>query len=286
MSLKRVLFSEAWLVSSSLVTGIVETQCDIVTLTSDWAAGRGGCHDQSLPRRSWHHHLPSFATWRGQSLATRRARGWLAYTASASVPLVNIRPATARHPLPYPDGVYVGTKTIFFLAPRMSFSGSNSAPEVEIVGSLRKLYLRLYDRWACHELNFQLFKRDCDFFEWVVKPFIQTLDNYLLGMSLGTYVSSLQRFNQLNVAKQCLLSRPFDSELFEQSFRIVLAGGSLDSNKSQRLLQVAQVSTLRNDGIGGFEGALVVGSSAQYIGSGVVRGVEYVGGGVVGKICR
>ncbi|RUP47555.1 hypothetical protein BC936DRAFT_145593 [Jimgerdemannia flammicorona] len=58
---------------------------------------------------------------------------------------------------------------------------------------------------------------------------VKTLDNHLLGMSLGTYVSSLQRFNQLNVAKQCLLAKSVGSGLWSR-IRNRSAGNGKRSN--------------------------------------------------------
>lgn len=89
-----------------------------------------------------------------------------------------------------------------------------SASELAIIGSLRKLYilmttltetssmehkkvladfefltkwhglaerekLGLYDRWACHELNFWLFKKDRGFFDSIVRPFIQVRKHWI-----------------------------------------------------------------------------------------------------------
>ncbi|RUS19884.1 hypothetical protein BC937DRAFT_86775 [Endogone sp. FLAS-F59071] len=118
--------------------------------------------------------------------------------------------------------------------------------------------LRSYDRWACHELNFWLSKRDWGFFERVAKPFIQNkiyktfLDDYLLEVPLDGYASRLYRFNKLNVAEQCLLIKklggaeqidfaraledivrtaPSKVEKLEQLFNTVLAGSALDNDK-------------------------------------------------------
>ncbi|RUS19243.1 hypothetical protein BC937DRAFT_87784, partial [Endogone sp. FLAS-F59071] len=183
-----------------------------------------------------------------------------------------------------PDGVYVSAKSVSFLTPRTITSASEPIPAIvemditsassfEIVGSFPNFEfltrwhelaeqekLRLYDRWACHELNFWLFKRDRGFFEQAVKPFIQNkiyktfLDDYLLDIPLGGYGSSLRHFNKLNVAEQCLLIRRLGDteqvyfaraledivkagstniEQYERLFNTVLAGSALDSNKEK-----------------------------------------------------
>ncbi|RUS24414.1 hypothetical protein BC938DRAFT_473612 [Jimgerdemannia flammicorona] len=217
----------------------------------------------------------------------------------SSSPTLKLRDLRHRTALD-PNGTYVSAKNVSFLNPPIATPdskpisvtvemGATSASELEIVGSLRKLYtlmitlggktlneehkklltcfkfltrwhsldmedkLRLYDQWACHELNFWLFKRDRGFFERVAKPFIQNkihrtfLDDYLLDMPLNAYISSFQRFNQLNVAEQCLLVKkiggesehartledavkdaPIDRKEFEQLFGTVLAGSALN----------------------------------------------------------
>jgi len=70
---------------------------------------------------------------------------------------------------------------------------------------------RLYTRYACHELNFFLYKKDPQFFADVVKPFIANkydktfMDRYLLGDDLTEYCK-LWRFEELNLVEKILLA--------------------------------------------------------------------------------
>ncbi|MBI4605992.1 MAG: hypothetical protein HY721_28845 [Planctomycetes bacterium] len=74
-----------------------------------------------------------------------------------------------------------------------------------------------YSRFACHELNFFLFKKDPAFFEEVVKPTIANklqktfLDRWLLGEDLEAYRKPWA-FGRLNVFVRILLSRRLPAE--------------------------------------------------------------------------
>ncbi len=73
--------------------------------------------------------------------------------------------------------------------------------------------LKVYYKYACHEFNYFLYKRDQDFFQNIVKPFLKHkmeksfVDLYLLGcyeQIIKTYNTFLN-FDKLNTFEQCLL---------------------------------------------------------------------------------
>ncbi len=69
-----------------------------------------------------------------------------------------------------------------------------------------------YSKYACHELNFFLFKKDNDFFRQVVLPFIRNkkdktfLDHWLIAADLRSYLQPWQ-YARLNVVERILLSQ-------------------------------------------------------------------------------
>ena len=84
-----------------------------------------------------------------------------------------------------------------------------------------------YSKYACHELNFYLYKKDKTFFESVVKPYLRNkkdktfLDHWLLEDDLAAY-RDLSRFQRLNVFEQILLSQRFP-EMQTETFRRLAA---------------------------------------------------------------
>lgn len=74
-----------------------------------------------------------------------------------------------------------------------------------------------YSEFACHELSFFVSRKDPEFFERVIKPYLRNkmhktfMDRYLLGDDLGAYRKSWA-FQQLNIVERILLSRRFDDE--------------------------------------------------------------------------
>ena len=69
-----------------------------------------------------------------------------------------------------------------------------------------------YSKYACHELNFFLFKKDPEFFKTAVLPYLknkkdkQFLDRWLLSDDLSAYVQPWH-YAQLNVVERILLSQ-------------------------------------------------------------------------------
>lgn len=70
----------------------------------------------------------------------------------------------------------------------------------------------LYSKYACHELNFFLFRRDPAFFDAAVKPHLANkkdktfLDDYLVGADLAPYTDPWH-FGRLNLFERILLAR-------------------------------------------------------------------------------
>ena len=70
----------------------------------------------------------------------------------------------------------------------------------------------LYSKYACHELNFFLSKKDPEFFEGVIVPALKNkkdktfMDLYLLGTDLEGFHSSWE-YLRLNVVERVLLAR-------------------------------------------------------------------------------
>ncbi|VAX41456.1 hypothetical protein MNBD_PLANCTO02-681, partial [hydrothermal vent metagenome] len=76
---------------------------------------------------------------------------------------------------------------------------------------------KLYSQYACHELNFFLFKKDPQFFKKVVQPYLQNkkdktfIDHFLLNHNLSTYLTPW-KFSQLNMVERILLAQRVDGE--------------------------------------------------------------------------
>ena len=76
---------------------------------------------------------------------------------------------------------------------------------------------QLYTKYACHELNFFLSRKDPDFFGSVVQPYLRHklhktfLDHYLLEDDLSQYLSPWN-YERLNVVERILLARRIDGE--------------------------------------------------------------------------
>lgn len=70
----------------------------------------------------------------------------------------------------------------------------------------------LYSKYASHELNFFLFKKDPEFFNGVIKPYLRNkhsktfLDHWLLGDDVGRYRAPWA-YEQLNTVERILLSQ-------------------------------------------------------------------------------
>ncbi len=113
----------------------------------------------------------------------------------------------------------------------------------------------LYSKYASHELNFFLSRKDADFFQQVVQPYLANkkdktfLDHYLLEHDLREYLKPWN-FSQLNTVERILLGRrvagerkplerfvreqwellPPDPAQFERLFRTGLRGSALEAS--------------------------------------------------------
>ncbi|MBA3708221.1 MAG: hypothetical protein H0W83_05310 [Planctomycetes bacterium] len=71
---------------------------------------------------------------------------------------------------------------------------------------------KLYSRYACHELNLFLYRKDRTFFDRVVKPYLANklqktfLDHWLLGDDLAPWLDS-DRHDRLNILERILLAQ-------------------------------------------------------------------------------
>ncbi|MBU51149.1 MAG: hypothetical protein CL920_20875 [Deltaproteobacteria bacterium] len=76
----------------------------------------------------------------------------------------------------------------------------------------------LYSKYACHELNFFLYKKDPAFFKAVIRGYIANkrdktfMDHYLTGGDLSKYVKPWA-FKQLNIVEKILLGQVVKSEI-------------------------------------------------------------------------
>lgn len=115
----------------------------------------------------------------------------------------------------------------------------------------------LYSKYACHELNFFLYKKDPAFFEKVVAPYLKNkkdktfMDRFLTGEDLSGYLKPWAHA-QLNTAERILLARrikdeqaatarhvrdlydliPPDVDRFNHLFATALKGNALDASDS------------------------------------------------------
>jgi len=112
----------------------------------------------------------------------------------------------------------------------------------------------LYSKYACHELNFFLYKKDPKFFETAIQPYLRNkkdktfLDRWLLGEDLSAYRKAWA-FGQLNTVERILLAQrlageaqftarfvrdafdliPPDIERFNHLFKTALRGRALET---------------------------------------------------------
>ena len=74
-----------------------------------------------------------------------------------------------------------------------------------------------YSKYACHELNFFLYKKDRKFFDEVVRGYLKNkrdktfLDRWLLAEDLSGYLKPWE-YSQLNIVERVLLSRRLEGE--------------------------------------------------------------------------
>jgi hypothetical protein len=126
-------------------------------------------------------------------------------------------------------------------------------PELEENDKIEK-----YRTYACHELHFFIYRKDREFFDKIIRPYLKNkkeptfLDDWFLQRDLSVYLDPL-RFDQLNAFEKALLSttrfasakemsrhlseksdliKP-DLDLFDRLFEIALNSGSLDQQTDE-----------------------------------------------------
>lgn len=77
--------------------------------------------------------------------------------------------------------------------------------------------LELYSKYACHELNFFIYKKDPAYFKSVILPYVKNkkdktfMDNWLTGADLSMYMKPWA-YGRLNAVERILLGRHIDGE--------------------------------------------------------------------------
>jgi hypothetical protein len=116
---------------------------------------------------------------------------------------------------------------------------------------------RLYSKYACHELNFFLYRKDPAFFAKVIEPYLKNkkdktfMDHWLLGNDISGYLEPW-RFERLNTVERVLLGKrlagqeasvirdtrervdliPPDMEAFNHRFDTALQASSLEADEN------------------------------------------------------
>ena len=116
---------------------------------------------------------------------------------------------------------------------------------------------QLYSKYACHELNFWLYRKDPKFFGKVIKPHLVNkldktfMDEWLLGMDLSMHLRP-DRFARLNAAERALLVRRVRDRadaLRAERERVSII--PLDYNRLDRLFDRALGALALTEGKGG-----------------------------------
>ena len=136
----------------------------------------------------------------------------------------------------------------------------------------------LYSKYACHELNFWLSRKDKDYFEKVVLPHLKNkrsktfMDHYLLNQDLSAFVKPWE-FDRLNTAERILLAgrlrdqradllrsvdegywlKPITQASDDRLYDITIRG--LGLSKNQELLSLRSASLFREKEFEDLEGA-------------------------------
>jgi len=114
----------------------------------------------------------------------------------------------------------------------------------------------LYSRYACHELNFFIARKDATFFKEIVRPYLQNkmhktfMDHYLLEDDLSGYLQPWAHA-RLNVAEQILLAERIEGE-FERTARFINERSDLipiDISREVLLFDTAVSSLALYDGL-------------------------------------
>ena len=147
-----------------------------------------------------------------------------------------------------------------------------------------------YSEYACHELNFFLFRKDRPFFEAVIRPFLenkrdkQFVDRWLLGRDLGEDLRPWN-FSQLNLLERVLLGRalPEQRASIALDFRQRYALVALDPDDLDFLFNAAIKSNDLDADRSGFGGGMGGGGMGGMGGMIVGGGGGGGGGGFSGR---
>ena len=161
---------------------------------------------------------------------------------------------------------------------------------------------RLYSKYACHELNFFLYRRDPEFFRAVIAPYLKNkkdktfLDRWLVGEDVSGYLEPW-RFARLNAVERILLGRrvkeqaasiardarerddliPPDMEDFNRRFDTAIRTGAMEADGGRResaldearnasrdagAEQLKRMESLRKDAASGLMPATVAAAAA------------------------
>ena len=173
-------------------------------------------------------------------------------------------------------GVY---STLLGIAPNESFTEFGFVtgwPGLE--GSKKR---ELYSKYASHELNFFLSKKDPEFFKTVVQPYLRNkkdktfMDHYLVEEDLESYLAPW-KFGRLNIVERILLARRIGGEEVGRTAKHVTSLHELiPPNPGQDAFVFRQaLRGRRSSGGGGLTGALGL------VTSGVAAdGFGFAGGG-------
>lgn len=133
----------------------------------------------------------------------------------------------------------------------------------------------LYSKFASHELNFFLLKKDPEFFEVVVRPFVQNklhktfLDHWLLNDPLGEYMRPWAHA-QLNIVERILLAERIEAERSNTAGHVVDLYNLLPPNTDR--LDHLFTTALHGSALGLRTAGAMFGFSADSFGSAPTRG--------------
>ena len=144
----------------------------------------------------------------------------------------------------------------------LTINGSSTVREFGFLMDWPKLEenekIEKYRTYACHELHFFIYRKDREFFDKIILPYLENkkeptfLDDWFLQRDLSVYLDPF-RFDQLNAFEKALLSttrfasakemsrhlseksdliKP-DLDLFDRLFEIALNSGSLDQETDE-----------------------------------------------------
>lgn len=139
----------------------------------------------------------------------------------------------------------------------LTISASEDLAEFEFVvrwpSLTREEQLELYERYACHELHFFLFKKDPQFFAEVVGPYLANkqhktfLDHWLLGSDLRAYLEPWA-FGRLNLIERILLAQRLDPSERASIQRLVREARDLEPPDRERIERLFDLA-LANDAL-------------------------------------